>query len=126
MRRAFLAALALPLLAACSTTLSQSEVLSVDSSANINPTANFAVQGSWDVTYNYDCAEQQSEGTAGANRIELDVINSDDNSLNSEHPIVKATGRSGSSTVHFHRGGTFDIKVVTPCSWRLSVDEVTS
>jgi len=121
-----MAALSLSTLTACSTTLASNEVLSIDSSMNVNPTADFAVQGGWDLAYHWDCSAQLSEGTAGADGMQFTVIDSDDDSLNAEHPSLDFKGRSGGSTLTFHRGGTFRIHVVTPCDWRLTVDEVSS
>ena len=126
MKRLLLAALSLSMLPACSTTLSHNEVLSIESSQNVNPTADFAVQQTWDLTYHWDCSSQLSEGTAGADGMQFTVINSDDDSLNSEHPSLDLKGRSGGSTLTFHRGGTFRVHVVTPCDWRLAIDEVSS
>lgn len=123
MRRVAVALLSLLTLTACSTTVSNNEVLSIQSSQNVDPTADFAVQHTWDLTYHWDCSSQLSEGTAGADGIRFTVINSDDDSLNSEHPSLDLKGRSGGSTLKFHRGGTFRVDVVTPCDWRLSVDE---
>lgn len=124
MKRLLLAAIALSVLPACSTTLASDEVLSIDSSMNVNPTADFAVQSTWTLAYHWDCSSQISEGTAGANGLSFTVVNSDDDTLNSEHPSLDLKGRSGGSTLTFHRGGTFRIHVETACDWRLTVDEV--
>jgi hypothetical protein len=126
MRRILVAALALTTLTACSTTVANNEVLSLESSQNVDPTPNFAVQHAWTLAYHWDCSSQLSEGTAGADGMQFTVINSDDDTLNSEHPLLSLKGRSGGATLTFHRGGTFRVKVVTPCDWRLSADEESS
>jgi hypothetical protein len=126
MKRILATALAVPVLAGCSTTLASTEVLSIDNTQNVDPTADFTVDGSWDLSYHWDCSSQQSEGVAGADRAEFDIINSDDDTLDSEHPMVVVKGRSGGSSVHFVRSGTFHILVTTPCSWRLAVDEAST
>jgi hypothetical protein len=123
MKRMAVMALSLAMLPACSTTVSSSEVLSIDSSQNANPTSDFAVQRAWDLAYHWDCSSQLSEGTAGADGMRFTVINSDDDSLDGEHPSLDLKGRSGGATLSFRRGGTFHIHVVTPCDWRLTVDE---
>ena len=126
MKRLLVLALLLSTLPACSTTVSNDEVLSIESSQNVNPTADFAVQRRWDLSYHWDCSSQLSEGTAGADGMRFTVINSDDDTLNFEHPSLDLKGRSGGATLKFHVGGTFRIHVVTPCDWRLAVDEVSS
>ena len=109
-------------LSACSAQLlSQTDVLDLDSSQNINPTGNFSVTGTWTLTGSFDCSRARARGASGASGLQMTVINSDDQSSNSEHPQVTLSGTKGSQTLRFTRGGTFSVQVDTPCDWHLSV-----
>ncbi len=101
--------------------LKTAQVMDLDSSLHINPTGSFTVAAAWDLKYTYDCSSQHSQGLLKANKATVIVYNSDDDSLNAEHPRVTAQGLSGGATVHFKRGGTFYAEVDTVCSWRVVV-----
>lgn len=114
--------LALVALSGCSgQLLKTSQIMDIDSSLRIDPTGSFTVAASWDLKYTYDCSSQKSQGLASANQVTITVYNSDDDSLNAEHPTIVAHGRSGGATLHFKRGGTFYAQIDTVCSWRVVV-----
>ena len=101
--------------------LKNTQVLDVDSGAHLDPTGSFTVAAAWNLTYTFDCSSEISQRLAGADTVSLTVFDSDDQSYNFEHPMVSASGRSGGSTLHFSRGGTFFIDVTSSCSWRVVV-----
>jgi hypothetical protein len=125
MRRALLpiaAVLITAVLSGCSGQgLKNTQILDVDSTLKVDPTGSFTVAGAWDLKYTFDCSNQQSQRLLNANQVALTVFNSDDDSLNSEHATAGAKGRSGGTTLHFTRGGTFYVLVETVCSWRVVV-----
>jgi hypothetical protein len=101
--------------------LTTTQILDVDSTLRLDPTGSFTVGGAWDLKYTFDCSSQQSQRILNAGQVTLTVFDSDDDSLNFEHPKVTATGRSGGARLHFTRGGTFYVLVETVCSWRVVV-----
>ena len=122
MPMALVAALAL---AGCSNQLlKNTQVLDVDSSLHVDPTGSFTVAAAWDLKYTFDCSSQLSQRLIPAGQVTLTVFDSDDQSFNAEHPNLTASGRSGGSTVHFSRGGTFYVQVTSPCSWRVVVTDL--
>lgn len=124
MRRAcaLLPAILLLTLSGCSSQLlKNTQVLDVDSSLHVDPTGSFTVAAAWNLKYTYDCSSQVSQRVANAGHLTLAVFDSDDQSYNFEHPTVSASGRSGGSTLHFVRGGTFYVSVTSVCSWRVVV-----
>ena len=104
--------------------LSAAEVVSIDSTQGVDPTGNFTVPGRWDLSYNWDCSRELSQGVAGADRFDMTVYNADDASLAAEHPQVTVLKRKGGSTMHFQRGGTYYVQVDSACDWRLSVEDL--
>jgi hypothetical protein len=103
--------------------LTQTDLLDVDSTQNINPTGNFTVNGAWELKYKYDCAKQKSEGIGDINRFHMVVFNSDDLATNSEHSEVQVEGPKKSDVLHFKRPGTFYVDVDSHCDWRISIIE---
>jgi hypothetical protein len=124
MRAALLpmAALMTAVLSGCSgQLLKNTQILDVDSSIHVNPTGSFTAGAAWDLKYTFDCSNQQSQRILNAGQVTLTVFDSDDDSLNFEHPTATAKGRNGGATLHFTRGGTFYVLVETVCSWRVVV-----
>jgi hypothetical protein len=100
--------------------LTSSVILDADSSQG-GPPGNFALPGRWDLKYSWDCSRQNSRMMSGSNQFGFVVYNTDDQSTAFQHPDFNGKGPTGVGTLHYDRGGEFQITIDSMCDWRVQV-----
>jgi hypothetical protein len=82
--------------------------------SGINTTQSFAVAGSWDLIWSYDCGNFGTQGNFIVN------IYDGDGSPSFTNVGVNQLGALGSGVEHYHSGGSFYLVIISECNWSVS------
>lgn len=79
-------------------------------------TQKFTAAGDWDLAWTYDCSKF-SDGTGNF----AVFAYGDNNQMAVSINGVNQLGANGSSTEHYHAGGTFYFQILSECTWTVKV-----
>lgn len=83
----------------------------------LTATEPFEADAAWDVTYTYDCS------SAGAEPEFALFVQREGQPVNVLAQNEDATGASGERSARWPHGGTYSLKVDSPCAWTVRVVE---
>jgi hypothetical protein len=91
--------------------------LLTDDGTGVDATKVFEAEGAWDVKYAFDCS---STGRPSDFRL---LVQRGGKPVNVLGEANDASSTSGDRTARWPHGGSYSLKVDSPCSWRLEVVE---
>ena len=112
------------LLSACGDSRLDATLLDWENSGD-QTSYSFEPPGAWTLAYTWDCSTERSQNPTVSTEFAFVVFNADDASLAAEHPTLQRHALKGGGALRFTRGGAYDVRVQSPCDWRLKAIKET-